>query len=202
MRGLDVKISVMLPAALLALAIAGQAQTGPAPTKIGIINIQSAIIGTKDGQKAANELQTKFNPRRTQLEKSQAEIQQLREQLSKGSNTMSDDAKQALMRQIDDKTRLLNRNTEDAQAEFDAEQQKLLQGLGQKVMSVIDKYSRDNGFAVILDVSNPQTPVLYAANSVDITQEIIELYDKNAGTPAAAAPPAAPPAAKPAAPKK
>jgi outer membrane protein len=65
-------------------------------------------------------------------------------------------------------------------------------------MQVIDKYARDNGFALILDVSSPQTPVLYAANSIDITQAIVELYDKNA--PSAQAP--ATPSAKPATPPK
>src|SRR5579863_4242429 len=84
---------------------------------------------------------------------------------------------------------------EDAQAEYDQEQRKVLDGLGQKMMQVIDKYAATNGYSVILDVSNPQTPVLYASNAVDITKDIIELYDK-----AAASAPAAPASAKPTAP--
>ena len=72
-------------------------------------------------------------------------------------------------------------------------------------MAVIDKYAKDNGYALILDVSNPQTPVVFAASSIDITREVIDLYDKNAPaatTSAAPAPakPAAPAAPKPAAP--
>ena len=46
---------------------------------------------------------------------------------------------------------------------------------------MIEKYSRDNGITMVLDVSSQQTPVLYASPSVDITKEIIEMYDKNAG---------------------
>jgi outer membrane protein len=79
----------------------------------------------------------------------------------------------------------------------------------------IDKYAKDSGYSLILDVSNPNTPVLYASNTIDITKEIIDLYDKNAGAlpttsaapPNAARPPAAPagtqrPALTPAAPAK
>jgi outer membrane protein len=187
----------------LALRLAAQQ-----PTKVGIIHIQQAIISTKDGQKAAAELQQKFEPKRKELEKKQNEIQALQEQLRRGANTLSEEARQKLMREIDAKTRALNRETEDAQAEFDQEQQKILQELGGRLMQVIDKYARDNGFALILDVSSPQTPVLYAANSIDITQAIVELYDKNA--PSAQAPPATPaspakpatPAARPATPPK
>ena len=49
------------------------------------------------------------------------------------------------------------------------------------MMAVIDKYAKDNGYMLILDVSSPQTPVLFASNTIDITKDIIDLYDKNAG---------------------
>ncbi|MCS7314008.1 MAG: OmpH family outer membrane protein [Bryobacterales bacterium] len=181
---------------LAACGLAAVLEAQQPPTKVGIIHIQQAIISTKDGQKAAAELQERFDPKRKELEKKQSEIQALQEQLRRGANTLSEEARQKLMREIDNKTRALNRETEDAQAEFDQEQQKILQELGGRLMQVIDKYARDNGFALILDVSSPQTPVLYAANSIDITQAIVELYDKN--SPSAAAP--ATPSAKPATP--
>ena len=57
------------------------------------------------------------------------------------------------MRNIDQKTKSFNRQVEDAQAELEQEQQKVLGQLGQKMMQVIDKYAQANGFAVILDVS-------------------------------------------------
>jgi outer membrane protein len=199
----------MYPALALCAVSLAHAQTGaavpssgnPIPTKVGIIHIQNAIISTKDGQKAANELQTKFAPKKAELEKKQSTIAQLQDQLRKGSNTMSEDAKQKLIREIDQTTKSLNRETEDAQAELDQEQNRIYAELGQRIVAVLEKYGKENGFAVILDVSSPQTPVMYAANGTDITQDIIALYDKNAPSAASAAPAAAPPAAaKPVAP--
>jgi outer membrane protein len=180
-----------------------QAQTGATPqTKVGTIHIQNAIISTKDGQKAAADLTTRFAPKKGDLEKKQSTIAQLQDQLRKGSNTMSEEAKQKLMREIDQNTKSLNRESEDAQAELDQEQNKIMQELGQRIMAVIDKYAKDNGYALILDVSSQQTPVLYATNSIDITQDIIALYDKNAPAASSATPATPPPAAatKPAAP--
>ncbi|OYW09810.1 MAG: hypothetical protein B7X34_05940, partial [Acidobacteriia bacterium 12-62-4] len=58
----------------------------------------------------------------------------------------------------------------------------------------------DNGFAIIIDVSSQQSPVLYAATSIDITREVVGLYDKNAPGAAAPAAPAAPAPAKKATP--
>jgi outer membrane protein len=185
---------------MVALAAAAMAQ---APSRIGVINIQSAIVSTKDGQKAASELEAKVLPKRKSMEAKQNEINSLKDQLQKGQNALSDQAKQELIRNIDVKTKSFNRDLEDLNAEGDAEQQRVLQDLGQKMMAVIDKYAKDNGFILIVDVSSPQTPILFASNTIDITKDIIELYDKNTGSPAStsAAPKPAAPAAAPAKPK-
>jgi outer membrane protein len=69
-------------------------------------------------------------------------------------------------------------------------------------MAVLEKFATANGYALVLDVSNPQTPVLWAASAIDITSDIVKLYDQaNPGTGAGATAPAgAAPAARPAAP--
>jgi len=175
--------------------------------KVGVINIQSAIISTNDGKKAAGEIQTRFNPKKAEVDRRQGEITQLQDQLNRGRNTLSEEARQNLTREIDQKNKALTRFTEDAQAELQQEEQKAMGELFGRVMQVIDKYAKDNGYTLVLDVSSQQTPVLYASNTIDITKDIIELYDKN--TPAAASaapasgivkPPAPAPAVKPAAP--
>jgi outer membrane protein len=188
--------------ALFAAAIAG-AQT---PTKIGVIQIQSALVGTKDGQKAVAELETRMAPKQKDMERKRSEIQELQDKLNKGGNAMAQAAKDDLARSIDAKTKSYNRDMEDARAELDQEQRKLLEDLSGKMQVVIDKFAVANAYAVILDVSNQNTNVLYVASGVDITKEVIDLYDKsNPGGPTSkpAAPatrPAAPPATKPATP--
>jgi outer membrane protein len=199
----------------LALALPALAED---PAKVGVINLQSAIVGTKDGQKAATEIQARFNPKKADLDKRQGDITQLQDQLNRGRNTLSEDARQKLVREVDQKTKSLNRDTEDARAELDQDEQKIMNELGSRIVAVIDKYAKDNGYVMILDVSSPQTPVMFASNTVDITRDIIQMYDKNAPAPAsstgttnsgilapapkpAAARPAAPPVAKPVAPK-
>ncbi|HTB19232.1 MAG TPA: OmpH family outer membrane protein [Bryobacteraceae bacterium] len=196
------------PVLALALTLTAQAQQG----KFAVINIQGAIISTKDGQKAAAELNAKTAPKKKELEQKQNDINSLQDQLNKGSNTLSETAKNDLYKNIEAKKKNLQREVEDAQADLEADQQKLLQQLGQKILAVIEKYSRDNGYTLVVDVSSPQTPVLYASPSIDITKEIIEIYDKNAASGGGSAPsqtsapapkpPAATPAPKTAPPSK
>jgi outer membrane protein len=192
---------VVFPALVLGMAAMAHAQT---PAKVAIIHVQNAILQTKDGQKAASDLQGRFAPKKAALDKKQADIAALQDTLRKGSATMSEEAKAKLIRDIDANNKSLQRDTEDAQADLDAEQGKIMQELGNKVMAVLEKYATGNGYALVLDVSNPQTPVLWASQTIDITGDIVKLYDQanpGTGAPAAAAKPAgtAPAAARPAA---
>lgn len=188
-----------LPALLAGTSLTIAAQ----PSKIAVINLQQAIISTKDGQKAAKDLEAKFMPKRQEIEKRQSEIAALQNQLRASSNTASEDAKNKLMRDIDAKQKALQRDGEDASAELDQEQQKLFQEVGGKLMAVLDKFASDNGYALVIDVSAQSSPVLYASQAVEITRQVIELYDKNApamapaAAPASAKPVSAPPAARP-----
>jgi outer membrane protein len=186
------------PVLVMGMTLTAQAQQG----KFAIINIQGAIISTKDGQAAAAKLNSETAPKKKQLEQRQNEINALQDQLNKGQNTMSDSAKADLYKNIEAKKKSLQREVEDAQADLEAEQNKILQQLGAKVMAVIERYAKDNGYTMVVDVGSQNTPVIYASPSIDITKEIIELYDKSTAQASAPAPtPAAPKPATPAAPK-
>jgi len=69
-------------------------------------------------------------------------------------------------------------------------------------MDVLDRYARENGLVAVFDSSAQNSPILFASTNIDITQEIIKLYDQSypmkGGTTAPA--PAAKPATKPATP--
>lgn len=166
-----------------------------APQKIGAINIQAAMTGTKEGQKAADELAKKLDPRKKEIDAKAAEIRQLQDKLQRGGAAMSDSAKADLTHRIDERTKIYNRDMEDAQAELNDEQRKIIEEMTGKMTSVIDKYAVAHGFTIIFDVSNPNTPLLYISNMIDITRDIIALYDQ-AYPVTEATKPASPPATK------
>jgi outer membrane protein len=191
------KLLAMLAAAGMAMSAYAQSPG----TKTAVISFQSALVGTKDGQKAAQELESKFAPKRKELNDRQAELTSLNDQLRKGSNTMSQEAQAQLEREIQSKNTRLQRDTQDAQDEWNAEQQRLLQGLGQRMIAVIDKYAKDNGYSVVMDNSSPNTPILYSSTAIDITQDIISLYDKTSSNGGPAVVPQTPSSSGPGTPK-
>jgi outer membrane protein len=169
-------------AAALCMAVAVSSQS-PA-NKVGVISIQGAIAGTKDGQKALQQLETKFQPKQKDFDHRQSELSQLQDQFKKGGSVLSEEKRNGLAREIDRKRRALERDMSDAKDEFATEQERVLQGLGQQMLTLIEKYAKDNGYSLVLDVSNPNTPVLYRSSAIDLTQDIIALYNKGSLTPA------------------
>jgi outer membrane protein len=187
------EVNVKVSSIVLALAAVPELLAQAPATKVGVINIQQAVLATKDGQKAAQDLQAKFDPKRKAIEDRNAEIQQLQDQFRKSQNTASEEQRAKLARDIDQKQKALQRDVEDAQAEFEQEQQRAFNELGGRLLQVLGKYARDNAYTLILDVSTQQSPVLYMADGIDITEAVVKLYDANAPTPAPA-----PASAKPA----
>lgn len=167
--------SLISATAGLCLAFGAFAQ---APAKVGVISMQGALVGTKDGQKASQELETKWAPKKKEMDARGAEISQLEDQMRKGGSLMSEDKRNQTLRDIDEKKKRYERDAQDAQEELNQDQNKVLQSLAQRLYAVVEKYAKDNGYTMIIDVSAQNTPVLYASSGVDITQDIIALYDK------------------------
>lgn len=196
--------SRFVPVVVAVLSIATFAQTGSAPTsspapsvatapaatasatpsRIGIVNIQAAIISSNEGQRDFETLRKKYDPKRNELELLNRDVEDLKKQLSTTGDKLNEDARSNLLKQIDSKQKTLQRSYEDANNELQGQQNEIANRIGQKMMEVLDKYAKEHGYAVILDYSGQASPVLWAATSTDVTQILVEAYNVVAGVPA------------------
>jgi outer membrane protein len=188
--------ALILTAALTVGISSARAQApaagGPATeTKVGIVSIQDAIANTNEGKKELDALKQKYEPRQAALQAQNDEVENLKKQLQAQGDKLSEDERNTRVRTASEKQKALQRNYEDFQNEVQQAEQEILNRLGKKMLVVLEKYSKDNGYSVVMDVSNPQTPVLFANPQTNMTKGLIDAY--NAGSPVA------PPAAKPAA---
>ena len=204
---------------LVILSVAGLAQTGnaaappaspaapatatpasaPAGAKVGVIQLQQAIIATNEGQRDLQALDKKFEPKRTELQGLNKEIEDLQKQLQAQGDKLNDSARADMMKNIETKQKSLQRSAQDAQDEYQSQSNEIAQRIGQKMMQLLDKYAQSNNYAMIIDASNPeQTPVVWAAPFANVTKEIVDLYNKESGVPAPPRPATAAAAPKPA----
>jgi outer membrane protein len=197
-----VRVETMIRTAALAAACvfgaaAAAAQGSPAPAaKIGTINVRQAIVNTADGKQASAELQSQFAPRQNELENLNKQISELRQRLAAGERTLSDEEKARLTQQGQKMAQQLERKQNEYQEDVNGAQGEVIDRIGRKMLEVLDRYARENGYVAVFDTSSQNSPILYASSQIDVTSDIVRLYDQ--AYPVKGAAPAAKPAAKPA----
>ena len=101
-------------------------------------------------------------------------------------HTATDATRATLTKQIDEKTKSLQRQGEDAQNDFQTEMGETYQKLAEKVYQVVQAYASQSGYTLVLDASAQQSPVLWANQGTDISQQVVEAYNQKSGVPAQA----------------
>jgi outer membrane protein len=185
----------------LVLNASAQTAVSPVPAaKVAVIAFQAAVAQTNEGQRNIADLQTKFEPKRQQLKALSDEIETLTKQLQTQGSTLSEAEQASRARTLDSKKKEFDRANEDAQADFQQQMQDVFNGVAAKVYDVMQAYAQSKGYTVVLDISQQESPVLFAGEQLNITKDVIDAYNVKSGIPApAAAAPAVPDAPKPAA---
>lgn len=180
-------------------AVPKPAATASVPTaRVAVIMFQAAVAQTNEFQRDVADLQKKYDPRRTELKKLNDEIDTLTKQLQTDDAKLTDAERASRARAIDEKKKQLDRETQDAQSDFQGDMQQTISGVAQKVGALMTKYAEDHGFTMVLDAGDEQAQtVLYAVPSTDITKEIIDAYNQKSGIPAPAPQAAQPDAPQP-----
>jgi outer membrane protein len=188
------------PAATPPAAAAPSPATSGPGTKVGSINIEYAVSGTNEGRRDFEALDKKLEPKKNELKTQNDELESLQKQLQTQGDKLNEDARAALVKQIETKKKSFDRAVQDAQEDAQNQQKEIFSRILQKMAPVIVKYAQDNGLGMIVDTSNPwpQSPILWAdTDKVDITKPVVDIYNAQSGVPA----PASATAPKPAAPR-
>lgn len=211
MRAIRVAAFIVAGALLLAAPGAAQrfesvpegkaAEQGPLPAgvKVGVISIQAAMANTQEGKKAAEELRARFSPRQAELDKIQRELRDLDNQLRTQERTLSEEARAQIARQIELKRKEGQRLDQDLRDDYEYANDELLNRIGSKMQQIIGRYAQEKNLNIVFNAVPwfQGGPFVYADSTVDITEDIVRLYDQT--YPVQAAAPAQPPAQKPAA---
>jgi len=165
------------------------------PAKIALIAFEQAVFATNEGQKTVQDVQKKYEPKKAQIDTLGQEVDSLKKQLQAAPATMPEEERNSRLKAIDTKEKLLNRDAEDAQAAYQADLQEAYGKVATKVSVTTKKYVADNGFTILLDVSNQGSNIMWAVDNTDVTLAVVNAYNASSGV--AAPPPSAPSAARP-----
>ncbi|MDQ1559470.1 MAG: outer membrane protein [Pyrinomonadaceae bacterium] len=168
---------------------AGQG-TAPASTgRIAIID-SSAFSDEKAGiGRVVNAMKTvdaQFQPVRTEVQGMQTRYQALVDDINKTSAVADPKTIQAKTDQADTLKRDMERKTQDAQIAIKKRMDDVLGPLQEDVYNSLQAFAQQRGISIIIDAS--RVPLIYAADSVDITKDFIAEYNRTKPATASAAP--------------
>ena len=187
-------------AAISAASVAAQPKptTTPAPATTGSLtgNVPETKLALVDTDQfldekagivrlvtAAKKVENEFLPRRTELQGLQTQIDKLKADLQRTSAVQDPKVSAQQQDAVDQKTREMQRKTEDAQTAYQKRLQDMLGPIYDEIGKALDAYAKAHGITLILDVTKIQG-IVSASESLDITKAFITEF--NAKNPATA----------------
>lgn len=130
-------------------------------------------------------LNREFQPRQTELNTLAQRIEQLTKEINDQRAVAAPASLQQKQDQLDQLKKDYQRKGEDAEAAYNRRRQEIFAPLQQDIGKALELFAKARGITVIVDGS--QVPMVYAADSIDITRAFIA--DFNAKNPATASVP-------------
>jgi outer membrane protein len=171
--------------AVLAFAPAAWAQS-----KIGFIDVQRAVREIEEGKAAFAELKKDLEQKQKQFDVKRAELEKLKADFDKQQVVMSEAVKKEKAAALEKRAMELQQLWVSLQKDLSDRERDALRPVEDKLNTIVREVAEADGFSMIIASS----PVLvYAAQSLDVTNEVIRKYNarfpakKAAGAPKPAA---------------
>lgn len=190
---------ISLSIATLILSLAFGTCFAQAPLTIAFVDLQQFQAKSKRIQEMQKHFSELNNIKRTGLEKKQNELKALTEQLQKQGPMLKEDTRNEKIKEIGMKEMELKLAQKQAETELQNEARALDETMIRDLVKIIGDVRKQKKLSLIL---NSTSAILAADDSLDITDEVVKIYDASAPTkPAAADKPKPAAAPKPKAPK-
>src|SRR6266705_6608334 len=189
------KLSLLVIMTLLVSVSLVHGQT----SRVAVVDFEKALVESVEGKKSSDKFNATLQSKQAEGEKRQKELEDAQKKLQTQDRTLSETAKANLQKDIDRRTTELRRLNEDAQKELQSLRDELLRPIAERASAILNALAAEQGYTLIIDVSNPQSNVVWFNPKNDLTEELTRRIDAATKTTEAAKP-AAPPAVRPAAP--
>ena len=144
---------------------------------IAVFDFQKTVEGSIEGKKSISQLQAKERAIRTELGKIENQILTFETKLNTQRLTLSMDAKQTLLFDIEELKVKRGRVEEDSTKEYQQLQFRLQSKIRDDVLAVVEKIALEKEFSLVLDVNT--SGVAYFSQQFDITEEVIKRYNSS-----------------------
>ena len=142
--------------------------------KVGFVSLQKAISESKSGQSARESFQTAIKEKQDALLKEKQAIESRRKELEKQAVLMKESERAKAQREFQLRVRDYERKTRDMREELALREQEVTNAILKDLQKVIAEVGKTGRFTIILE----QGQLLYTDKGIDITDEVIRLYNE------------------------
>ena len=170
-------------------------QPAAGPLRIAVIDsgdFSDEKAGIQRVITAVKQVDAQFEPRRNELKGMQDRYNALLADIQKKQAVQDPKVTAQQQDQADQLKVQIQRKAEDAQAAYQKRMGDVLEPLQQDVFNALQSFAQAHGISLIIDLNRNPSPVLDAADSVDIPREFIAEYNRTHPAAAAAAAPGRP----------
>lgn len=179
----------------LALGALSRPVEAESTTKVGVVDTQRAIMETEDGLRMQATLKKLFDSRQRELDKKQVDLQKERDDIEKQRGVLSQEALTKRVEKWQRDMMQLQTVFVEYNKEMQKKQNELTQPIFQKAMGLIRRLATQKGLDMIVD----KQAVPYVRSDLDLTDQLITLYNTGGAATAEPKAKAPPPSSAPAA---
>jgi len=161
---------------LLGAAPAAAQDTSPATVKIGVLDLQGVMENSVQGKRFQAEMEKLTAEKQQEITSREQRIQDLQKELEAGANVLSDSAKREKQDEAERLIIDLRRFRDDAERELEGRYRRMLSDVEEKILPIITAFGEQNNYTMIL--ARMQSGLVYASRTVDVTPEIVRLFDE------------------------
>ncbi len=162
-------------------------------SKYAFVDLQRALEETEDGKKAKAKLKSDFDRKQKELDDKQEELKKMKEALDKKAALMKPEALQKESKDFQDRFVELQSTYQRLQQDLAKKEQDATRNIFTKLQGVVGQIAEREHFAMVLEKN---AAVVWGQPSLDITNEVIRMYNASAPVSAAGGGEAKPPAKK------
>lgn len=167
---------------LLGVALAVAPVAGAADLKIGYVNTGKLLEESPQARAAQQALEGEFMPRQRELATQQKALQEKSEKLKREAAVMSEADRTRAEREVREGERDLARRFNELQEDANLRRNEEFGKVQRSLLQEVQVYARANGFQLIVGEG-----VLFAAEPVDITAQVVAAIKAKTPAPAPAA---------------
>ena len=145
--------------------------------KIGFVNIQKAISESKAGEKARKKFEGDIKRKEASLVKEKKAIERMKRDLDKKAMLLKADERLKVQRDFQRRVRDYERKMNDAQEELQVKERQMTGEILKGLQNIVQEVGKSRKFTLILDRSQ----LLYTDKGIDITNDVIQLYNRRLG---------------------